>query len=258
MKNLSKVIVITAVAAMSFSCLSAYAAEMPGKSGQRSFQPTMSKVEMKIGAGINNEASNKVIPNNEKKNTDASGNKISNKNMQSKIGNGMNDKGLRIEKLEKVEMTDEEKSAIIEELKTDLATKLEAGEITQEEYDEAIAKIEAGDFMRGNKNGRGMKGEKPEKVEMTDEEKVAIIEELKTDLAAKLEAGEITQEEYDEKLSKIESGDFKPEFKEKNEKANKNMKRGKGKTPKMNKTTDTGDTAKTDETVVSEEAVVTE
>lgn len=209
MKNLSKVIAITAVAAISFSCLSAYAAEMPGKSGQMSFQPAMAKVEMKIGAGINNEASNKAIPNNGKMNNDALGNNINNKNMPSNIGNGINNKGMRIEKPEKVEMTEEEKAAKIEELKADLAIKLEAGEITQEEYDEAIAKIEAGDFIRGGKDDRGMKGEKPEEVEMTEEEKAAKVEELKADLTAKLEAGEITQEEYDEKLAKIESGDFR-------------------------------------------------
>lgn len=255
MKNLSKVIAITAVAAMSFSCLSAYAAEMPGKSGQMSFQPAMAKVEMKIGAGINNEASNKAIPNNGKMNNDALENNINNKNMPSNIVNGMNNKGMRIEKTERFEMT-EEKAAKIEELKADLAAKLEAGKITQEEYDEAIAKIEAGDFMRGDKDGRGMKGEKPEKAEMTEEEKAAKIEELKADLAAKLEAGEITQEEYDVKLAKIESGEFKPEFKKKketkNEKANTDMKHDKAKAPKMNKATDTKNTVETDKTVVAE------
>ena len=50
--------------------------------------------------------------------------------------------------------------------------------------------------------------EKPSKVAMT-EEKTAKIEKLKTDLATKLEAGEITQEEYDEKFAKIEAGNFK-------------------------------------------------
>ena len=41
------------------------------------------------------------------------------------------------------------------------------------------------------------------------EEKTAKIEKLKTDLATKLEAGEITQEEYDEKFAKSEAGNFK-------------------------------------------------
>lgn len=163
---------------------------------------------------------------------------------------------------QKFELTDETKAAKIEEIKADLAAKLEAGEITQEEYDEKLAEIETGNFKYGRKNGKGQKKETPEKVEVTDEEKAAKIEERKADLAAKLEAGEITQEEYDEKLAKIESGDFKPEFKGKKDanegKANKDMKCGKGKAPKMNKATDTEDTAETDESVVSDEAVVIE
>jgi len=58
------------------------------------------------------------------------------------------------------EMTEEEKAAKIEELKTDLAAKLEAGEITQEEYDEKLAKIESGDFRLDSKGGRGIKDTK--------------------------------------------------------------------------------------------------
>ena len=57
-------------------------------------------------------------------------------------------------------MTDEEKTAKIEELKANLAAKLEAGEITQGKYDEMLAKIEAGDYMFGGRGGR-MKGENP-------------------------------------------------------------------------------------------------
>ena len=33
---------------------------------------------------------------------------------------------------------------------------------------------------------------------------------MKANLAEKLEAGEITQEQYDERIAAIESGDFKP------------------------------------------------
>lgn len=62
---------------------------------------------------------------------------------------------------------------------------------------------ENGDF----KFSRGMKGEKPE--EMTEEEKEAKLEEIKAELASKLEAEEITQEEYDEMLAALESGKFK-------------------------------------------------
>ena len=253
MKKLSKVIAITAVVAMSFSCLSTYAAEMP-----ESTKMVENRISQKVNwdgerTKINREEFAAAIESGEfdgiagKRGgrTSFGGNRIELSDEQKteriekiaaelteklqageitqeeydeviakiEVGDfmrgGKDGKGMKGGKPEKVEMNEEEKAAKIEELKADLAEKLEAGEITQEEYDEVIAEIEAGDFIRGGKDGRGMKGEKPEKVEMTEEEKTAKIEELKTDLAAKLEAGEITQEEYDEKLAKIESGDFR-------------------------------------------------
>ena len=166
MKNLTKVLAVAVVATMALSSVSVFAEES---------EENMTKSERPAFS------------------------------MKAKDNDAPMAKQEKKEKPSKVAMTEEEKTAKIEKLKTDLATKLEVGEITQEEYDEKLAKIEARDFMRGNKGGRGVKGEKPE---MTDEEKAAKIEELKADLAAKLEAGEITQEEYDEKLAKIEAGDF--------------------------------------------------
>lgn len=62
----------------------------------------------------------------------------------------------------KPELTDEQKAAMLEKCKANLAEKLAAGEITQEKYDEAIAKIEAGEFVP---KGLGMKGEKPKNAE---------------------------------------------------------------------------------------------
>lgn len=46
--------------------------------------------------------------------------------------------------------------------------------------------------------------------ELTDEQKAQMLEDVKAKLAEKLEAGEITQEQYDEKIAAIEAGDFKP------------------------------------------------
>lgn len=51
----------------------------------------------------------------------------------------------------------------------------------------------------------GNKGEMPE---MSEEEKAARIEQMTAELTAKLDAGEISQEEYDEMIAKIEAGDF--------------------------------------------------
>ena len=167
MKNLTKVLAVAVVATMALSSVSVFAAESE-ENMTKSERPAFSMKAKDNGA---------PMAKQEKK-----------------------------EKPSKVAMTEEEKTAKIEKLKTDLATKLEAGEITQEEYDEKLAKIVAGDFIRGDKGGRSVKGEKPE---MTDEEKAAKIEELKTDLATKLEAGEITQEEYDDAVAEIEAGNFK-------------------------------------------------
>jgi len=47
-----------------------------------------------------------------------------------------------------------------------------------------------------------------EKIEMTDEEKAAKLEAFKNTLAEKLSSGEITQEEYDDAIAKMESGEF--------------------------------------------------
>lgn len=51
-------------------------------------------------------------------------------------------------------------------------------------------------------------GEGREWAELTDEAKDAILEGIKASLAEKLDAGEITQEEYDKAIAKIESGNF--------------------------------------------------
>ena len=81
------------------------------------------------------------------------------------------------------------------------------------ESEENMTKSERPAFsMKDKDNGAPMakqeKKEKPSKVAMT-EEKTAKIEKLKTDLATKLEAGEITQEEYDDAVAEIEAGNFK-------------------------------------------------
>ena len=119
------------------------------------------------------------------------------KNMKSKEANLRGDK-----KAVKTELTDEEKTAKLESIKPSLAEKLEAGEITQEKYDETISSIESGNFKFHGKDSAKSKGRMPDKKEFKGEK-------LKASLAEKLEAGEITKEEYDEKLTKIESSDFK-------------------------------------------------
>ena len=50
---------------------------------------------------------------------------------------------------------------------------------------------------------------KMQKVELTDEQKAELTENAKAALDEKLASGELTQEQYDEILAKIESGDLR-------------------------------------------------
>ena len=111
---------------------------------------------------------------------------------------------------EKTELTEEEKAQMLEDMKAKLAEKLEEGKITQEQYDEKIAAIESGDFKPMGRGFDKMNGQPSEKPELTEEEKVQMLEDMKAKLAEKLEEGKITQEQYDERIAAIESGDFKP------------------------------------------------
>ena len=57
------------------------------------------------------------------------------------------------------EMTEEERAAKSEEMKTDLSEKLAAGEITQDEYDKIISSLEDGTFIPNH--GHMKEGSKP-------------------------------------------------------------------------------------------------
>lgn len=98
---------------------------------------------------------------------------------------------------EKPELTDEEKAAMLENARASLDEKLTAGEITQEQYDEIIAKIESGSFAfrgKGFKGGRGFKdmdGEKPEWAELTEEEKAAMLENIKSSIGDNFQNGRL-------------------------------------------------------------------
>ena len=86
------------------------------------------------------------------------------------------------------------------------------GNLVNAEVATMIYRVLGGDKMQGDMPGGmeqgGQPGNKGEMTEMTEEEKAARLEQMTADLAAKLESGEITQEEYDEMIAKIESGDF--------------------------------------------------
>ena len=111
------------------------------------------------------------------------------------------------------ELTDEQKAELTEKAKAALDEKLTSGELTQEQYDEMLAKIESGDLRGfGGKRHGGPEGFMPEefpKPELTDEQKTELTEKAKAALDEKLASGELTQEQYDEMLAKIESGDLR-------------------------------------------------
>ncbi len=137
------------------------------------------------------------------------------------------------------EITEEQKAEMLEKCKTHLKEMLDSGKITQEEYDASIQKIENGEFapvgfgkgpsmgmgrgkgpMMGAKPGNGFgrmngkgnfKADAP-KQELTEEQKAEMKEKSKTRLKEMLDAGKITQEEYDAELENIENGTPTPMF----------------------------------------------
>ena len=67
------------------------------------------------------------------------------------------------------------------------------------------AQVGSEEMCKHNRKGGKDAASRPE---LTEEEKAARAEKAKEKLTEKLEAGKITQEEYDAELAKIESGDF--------------------------------------------------
>ncbi len=84
----------------------------------------------------------------------------------------------------------------------------------------------SGTHHKAQFRGRGSAGQGWSRKELTQEEKTARLEARKATLAAWLEAGKITQEQYDEQLAKIEAGDFGFRF---------NGRNFKGEKPEMNR-----------------------
>ncbi len=109
--------------------------------------------------------------------------------------------------LTKIELTEEQKAEIAENAKAALDEKLASGELTQEQYDEIIAKVESGDLRGFGGKRHGFAGE--EKPELTEEQKAEMVENAKAKLDEKLASGELTQEQYDEIIAKVESGDLR-------------------------------------------------
>jgi len=95
--------------------------------------------------------------------------------------------------------TREQQEVLNEKIKVDLGEMLEDETITNEQYENALKALEQKGFG-------SMENKMPP---LTEEQKAEMTQKLKEELSQKLESGEITQEEYDEKIAEIESGDFR-------------------------------------------------
>ncbi len=81
---------------------------------------------------------------------------------------------VKAEKVEKPQLTDEQKAEMLEKAKAAIDEKLASGELTQEQYDEIAAKIESGDLRGfGGKRHGGCHGKPGSAAEETAEETAA-------------------------------------------------------------------------------------
>jgi len=110
----------------------------------------------------------------------------------------------------RMELTEEQIAERVENMKERLAQRLADGRITQEEYNERLAAIESGDFQMSGRRTRD-RGEgrvRGERAELTEEQKAERIAQMREKLDQRLADGSITQEEYDEKVAALDSGEY--------------------------------------------------
>ena len=105
----------------------------------------------------------------------------------------------------RMELTEEQIAERAEHMRERLTQRLEDGRITQEQYDERIAAIESGEFPMSGKRSRG--GGR-ERVELTEEQIAERVAQIRERLDQRLADGSITQEQYDEKIAALESGEY--------------------------------------------------
>lgn len=108
-------------------------------------------------------------------------------------------------KLQITELSEEQKSEMREHMKEKLATELTNNQITQEQYDEMITNLENDEFplMKGRNRGFGF-----HMMELSEEQKLEMIEQIKERLATELANNQITQEQYDKMIASLENGEF--------------------------------------------------
>ena len=100
-------------------------------------------------------------------------------------------------------LTEEQQAEKLAAAKEHLAQQLTDGTITQEQYDQCIAAIENGELPK-----LGMKGNKADLANLTDEQKAEMQTKMKERLAQQLADGSITQEQYDQCITSIDNGEL--------------------------------------------------
>lgn len=221
MKISSKTIIISVIAAISIGSVTVSAVSHAAKNGKLPFGKAKFKAEMKAQLSDEEEKTEMLEKHKEKLTEKLEAGEITTEEYDKAIlaienGTYKPERNMA-EKPAMPEFTEEEKAARLEVLKAELADELESGKISQEDYDEALSSIEAGEFMPPKGDGRDKKGEKPElgekpeRPELSDEEKAAMLEKHEKMLSEMLDAGKISQEEYDKAVSDIESGNLVPQ-----------------------------------------------
>ena len=175
MKHLIKIVSAAAVAALTLSCVSAFAKSDKSKAGQETASTQVTVEEKKAERGRDKADKPELTEEEKAAKAEKMKAKLAEKLAEGKITQEEYDAELaRIEagdfkpdrrggrdKADKPELTEEEKAAKAEKMKAKLAEKLAEGKITQEEYDAELARIESGDFKPDHKGGKGHSMHKP-------------------------------------------------------------------------------------------------
>ncbi|MCL2663710.1 MAG: SHOCT domain-containing protein [Oscillospiraceae bacterium] len=107
----------------------------------------------------------------------------------------------------RVELTEEQIAEREEHARERLQQRLDDGRITQDEFNERIAAIDSGEYQFSGRSGRS-RDRNVERAELTDDQRAERLANAKERLEQRLADGSITQEEYDEKLAGLESGEY--------------------------------------------------
>ena len=114
----------------------------------------------------------------------------------------------------RAELTEEQIAQRLDNARQRLQQRLDDERITQEEFNEMNAAIDSGEYPFSGRSNRssGSRERSTERAELTDEQRAERLAErlanARERLEQKLADGSITQEEYNEKLAAIESGEY--------------------------------------------------